>query len=105
MTRSPKPAPAPSQGEIGASDCAVVDVRFEGALPPILHAAGMADDKRKLVLEVAQHIGERMVRAVAWTRRRAHARAESFRHRRADCGAGGRSHAGAHHECDWRASG
>ncbi len=65
MTRSPKPAAPPSQGEIAQVIGAVVDVRFEGALPPILQALEVADDKRKLVLEVAQHIGERMVRAVA----------------------------------------
>ena len=37
---------------------AVVDVRFEGELPNILNALHVNTDGRKLVLEVAQHLGE-----------------------------------------------
>jgi F-type H+-transporting ATPase subunit beta len=44
---------------------AVVDVRFEGELPHILNALHVSTDGRKLVLEVAQHLGESEVRAIA----------------------------------------
>ncbi len=44
---------------------AVVDVRFEGELPNILNALHVDTDGRKLVLEVAQHLGESEVRTIA----------------------------------------
>src|SRR2546429_7868112 len=44
---------------------AVVDVRFEGELPPILTALTVDNAGRSLVLEVAQHLGENTVRTVA----------------------------------------
>jgi F-type H+/Na+-transporting ATPase subunit beta len=44
---------------------AVVDVRFEGDLPPILTALHVDNAGRTLVLEVAQHLGENTVRTVA----------------------------------------
>jgi len=44
---------------------AVVDVRFEGELPNILNALHVSTDGRKLVLEVAQHLGEQEVRTIA----------------------------------------
>ena len=44
---------------------AVVDVRFEGDLPAILNALQCENQGRKLVLEVAQHLGESVVRTVA----------------------------------------
>src|SRR5260370_19894128 len=44
---------------------AVVDVRFEGELPPILTALNVDNAGRTLVLEVAQHLGENTVRTVA----------------------------------------
>jgi F-type H+-transporting ATPase subunit beta len=44
---------------------AVVDVRFEGELPNILNALHVETDGRKLVLEVAQHLGESEVRTIA----------------------------------------
>jgi F-type H+-transporting ATPase subunit beta len=44
----------------------VVDVRFpEGKLPAILNALEASVDGRRLVLEVAQHLGENSVRAIA----------------------------------------
>ncbi len=43
----------------------VVDVEFEGKLPPILNALHINQDKIKIVLEVAQHLGENTVRSVA----------------------------------------
>jgi len=44
---------------------AVVDVRFEGELPPILNALETKNGKDTLVLEVAQHLGENEVRCIA----------------------------------------
>ncbi len=41
---------------------AVVDVRFEGDLPPILNALHLENHGKLLVLEVAQHLGESTVR-------------------------------------------
>jgi F-type H+-transporting ATPase subunit beta len=44
---------------------AVVDVSFEGALPPILNALETENGGNRLVLEVAQHLGENTVRTIA----------------------------------------
>ena len=43
----------------------VVDVEFEGELPPILNALHVKIEKNRVVLEVAQHLGENTVRSVA----------------------------------------
>src|SRR5207237_2088325 len=44
---------------------AVVDVQFEGHLPAILNALETTNQGNRLVLEVAQHLGESTVRTVA----------------------------------------
>ncbi|KAG1346973.1 ATP synthase subunit beta [Cocos nucifera] len=44
---------------------AVVDVRYDEGLPPILTALEVLDNSIRLVLEVAQHLGENMVRTIA----------------------------------------
>src|SRR5262249_25156380 len=44
---------------------AVVDVQFDGHLPPILNALETDNHGKRLVLEVAQHLGESTVRTVA----------------------------------------
>ena len=44
---------------------AVVDVRFEKDLPAILNALQLDHEGSKLVLEVAQHLGENSVRTIA----------------------------------------
>src|SRR5213082_2667314 len=44
---------------------AVVDVQFEGHLPAILNALETENQGNRLVLEVAQHLGESTVRTVA----------------------------------------
>src|SRR5881398_3628602 len=44
---------------------AVVDVAFEGELPPILSALETDNGGNRLVLEVAQHLGENVVRTIA----------------------------------------
>src|ERR1700722_1333915 len=43
----------------------VVDVKFEGELPAILNALETYNQGNRLVLEVAQHLGESTVRTVA----------------------------------------
>jgi len=52
-------------GKVAQVIGAVVDVQFEGALPPILNALEVKDFEIRLVLEVAQHMGENMVRTIA----------------------------------------
>ena len=44
---------------------AVVDVKFDGELPPILSALHIQHEGKTLVLEVAQHLGENTVRTIA----------------------------------------
>ena len=43
----------------------VVDVQFEGDLPAIMNSLEATNDGKRLVLEVAQHMGESMVRTIA----------------------------------------
>src|SRR5579872_5731567 len=43
----------------------VVDVKFDGDLPEILNALETTNNGNRLVLEVAQHLGENSVRCVA----------------------------------------
>ena len=45
------------KGQVVAVIGAVVDVQFENELPPILNALEVANRSPKLVLEVAQHLG------------------------------------------------
>ena len=52
-------------GKVAQIMGAVVDVRFEGELPEILNALHVDNNGRLLVLEVAQHLGEKAVRTVA----------------------------------------
>ncbi len=63
MAKAPKSAAA--TGKVTQIIGAVVDVRFEGALPAILNAVVTENHGRKLVLEVAQHLGEKTVRTIA----------------------------------------
>ena len=44
---------------------AVVDVQFEGDLPPILNALETDNNGQRLILEVALHLGENTVRTIA----------------------------------------
>jgi hypothetical protein len=43
----------------------VVDVRFEGELPAIMSALEVQDHPIRLVLEVAQHLGDNNIRCIA----------------------------------------
>jgi F-type H+-transporting ATPase subunit beta len=54
-----------TNGTISQVIGAVVDVTFEGELPAILTALETDNNGRKLVLEVAQHLGENTVRTIA----------------------------------------
>jgi len=52
-------------GKVRQVTGAVVDVQFEGALPEILNALETQNGGNRLVLEVAQHLGENTVRTIA----------------------------------------
>jgi len=52
-------------GRIVAVIGAVVDVQFDEDLPPILNALEVENRSPRLVLEVAQHLGENTVRTIA----------------------------------------
>ena len=52
-------------GKISQVIGAVVDVQFTGDLPAILNALHTQNGENRLVLEVAQHLGENMVRTIA----------------------------------------
>ena len=54
-----------SVGKITQVIGAVVDVQFDGKLPEILNALETDNGGNRLVLEVAQHLGERTVRTIA----------------------------------------
>src|SRR6478735_12515379 len=59
------PAQANQAGRITQVIGAVVDVQFEGQLPAILNALETKNGGNRLVLEVAQHLGELTVRTIA----------------------------------------
>merc|ERR1712127_253957 len=52
-------------GRIIAVIGAVVDVQFDDQLPPILNALEVSNRSPRLILEVAQHLGENTVRTIA----------------------------------------
>jgi F-type H+-transporting ATPase subunit beta len=58
-------SPANQTGRITQVIGAVVDVKFDGHLPAILNAIETTNGGNRLVLEVAQHLGESTVRAIA----------------------------------------
>ncbi|WP_366914767.1 F0F1 ATP synthase subunit beta [Hyphomonas sp.] len=57
--------PANAKGRVSQVIGAVVDVEFEGELPAILNALESENNGARLVLEVAQHLGENTVRTIA----------------------------------------
>jgi len=65
--RSPKKAASKSasMGKISQVIGAVVDVEFDGELPAILNALETDNQGNRLVLEVAQHLGQNTVRTIA----------------------------------------
>nr|BAJ97146.1 predicted protein [Hordeum vulgare subsp. vulgare] len=58
-------AAALKKGQISQVIGAVVDVQFEGEIPPILNALEVEGVDNRLVLEVAQHLGDSRVRTIA----------------------------------------
>jgi len=56
---------ANAKGKVTQVIGAVVDVQFKDHLPAILNALTTDNNGKKLVLEVAQHLGENTVRAIA----------------------------------------
>jgi F-type H+-transporting ATPase subunit beta len=58
-------APNTSTGHVTQVIGAVVDVKFDGQLPKILNALETDNGGNRLVLEVAQHLGENAVRCIA----------------------------------------
>ena len=57
--------PANQTGRITQVIGAVVDVHFDGNLPAILNALETTNQGHRLVLEVAQQLGENTVRTIA----------------------------------------
>ncbi|MDH3909012.1 MAG: F0F1 ATP synthase subunit beta, partial [Gammaproteobacteria bacterium] len=53
------------KGQIRQVTGAVVDVQFDEHLPEILNALETENQGHRLVLEVAQHLGENTVRTIA----------------------------------------
>jgi len=60
-----KAAPTQIKGRVVAVIGAVVDVQFDDELPPILNALEVKGREPRLILEVAQHLGENSVRTIA----------------------------------------
>ena len=58
-------AKANNKGRVTQVIGAVVDVKFDGDLPDILNALETTNGGNRLVLEVAQHLGENSVRCIA----------------------------------------
>merc|ERR1712154_531336 len=58
-------AAALPKGKVVSVIGAVVDVQFEDGLPEILNALEVENRSPKLILEVAQHLGENTVRTIA----------------------------------------
>ena len=63
-TATEKPANT-GTGKVAQVIGAVVDVQFDGVLPEILNALETTNLGNRLVLEVAQHLGENTVRTIA----------------------------------------
>merc|ERR1711923_563448 len=59
------PVSALPKGKVVSVIGAVVDVQFEDGLPEILNALEVENRQPKLILEVAQHLGENTVRTIA----------------------------------------
>ena len=90
--------PANQTGRITQVIGAVVDVQFEGHLPAILNAIETKNGGNRLVLEVAQHLGEvHGAHHRDGHHRRSGPRPGSQRHRQPDHGAGWRRHARPYH--------
>ena len=65
MAKAKAAAATGATGRVTQVIGAVVDVQFDAALPAILNALETTNNGKRLVLEVAQHLGENTVRTVA----------------------------------------
>ncbi|UJR33823.1 hypothetical protein I4U23_021247 [Adineta vaga] len=63
--RQPVQAAKGAKGRVVSVIGAVVDVQFDEQLPPILNALQVDGRSPKLILEVAQHLGDNTVRTIA----------------------------------------
>ena len=96
--------PANQTGRITQVIGAVVDVQFEGHLPAILNAIETKNGGNRLVLEVAQHLGESTVRTIAMDTTEGLVRGQEVSDTGcADPRSGRRRHARPHHQRDRRA--
>ena len=96
--------PANQTGRITQVIGAVVDVQFEGHLPAILNAIETKNGGNRLVLEVAQHLGESTVRTIAMDTTEGLVRGQEVTDTgNSDHGAGRRRDARAHHQRHRRA--
>ncbi len=82
-TAAKKEAATSTVGHVTQVISAVVDVKFWGELPPILNALETSVGGKRLVLEVAQHLGEGVVRCIAMDATEGLTRGQEVR----DCGA------------------
>lgn len=62
---TPRMSTAKATGRVSQVIGAVVDVEFDGQLPDILNALETDNNGNRLVMEVAQHLGENSVRTIA----------------------------------------
>jgi F-type H+-transporting ATPase subunit beta len=65
MAKAAKAAAKDAAGRVTQVIGAVVDVQFDDHLPAILNALETTNNGKRLVLEVAQHLGENTVRTIA----------------------------------------
>ena len=54
-----------NKGKIMQIICAVLDIRFEGALPALYNAVEIQNGEDTVVLEVMRHLGENAVRCIS----------------------------------------
>ena len=87
-----------AKGQVRQVMGAVVDVQFSDQLPEILNALETENHGNRLVLEVAQHLGENTVRTIAMDITDGLVRPGGGRYRRADRRAGRRGDFGPHNE-------
>ena len=64
-TTAPKESKGPKLGKVSQVIGAVVDVQFEDGLPTILNALEVEGTQHRLILEVAQHLGDSRARTIA----------------------------------------
>jgi F-type H+-transporting ATPase subunit beta len=100
----PSRARARSIGAVRADVTQVRSAPSSNCPPPILNALETSNNGNRLVLEVAQHLGENSVRTIAMDSTEGLVRGqEVVEHRLSDFRSGRRRHARPHHERHRRA--